>query len=49
MIKDDVDRFMNHQFIKVIEPVSYKEMIVLEKNCDMIITDSGGVQRSVFF
>ena len=49
MIKDDVDRFMNHQFIKVIEPVSYKEMIVLEKNCDMIITDSGGVQKEAYF
>jgi UDP-GlcNAc3NAcA epimerase len=37
----------NH--IKIIPPVSFLEMILLEKNCKMIITDSGGVQKESHF
>jgi UDP-GlcNAc3NAcA epimerase len=31
------------------EPVSYKEMIALEKNAKLVITDSGGVQKESYF
>lgn len=33
------------RYIKIIPPVSYLEMILLEKDCRMIVTDSGGVQK----
>ena len=36
-------------FIRVIPPVSYLSMTLLEKNCKMIITDSGGVQKESHF
>jgi UDP-GlcNAc3NAcA epimerase len=37
------------QKIIIIPPVSYLEMILLEKHCRMIITDSGGLQKESHF
>ena len=39
----------NSKYISIIPPVSYLEMILLEKQCRMIITDSGGVQKESHF
>ena len=40
---------INCRCIRLIPPVSYLEMTLLEKNCRMIITDSGGVQKESHF
>lgn len=38
----------NAQF-KITEPASFLEMVVLEKNCKLVMTDSGGVQKEAFY
>lgn len=36
-------------YIKLIPPASFFEIIVLEKNAKIVMTDSGGVQKEAFF
>ena len=38
-----------NELIRIVPPVSFLEMILLEKNSCMIITDSGGVQKESHF
>lgn len=42
-------KIRNNKRLKIVEPVSYLEMIALEKNCSMVISDSGGIQKEAHF
>lgn len=42
-------RIKENPLFKIINPASFLEMILLEKRCSMIFTDSGGVQKEAFF
>jgi UDP-GlcNAc3NAcA epimerase len=34
---------------RIVQPASFLEMIALEKNCRLVMTDSGGVQKEAFY
>ena len=44
-----LEELRKSKYIRIIPPVSYLTMTFLEKNCFMIITDSGGVQKESHF
>lgn len=48
-LKDLYSELLRSKNIKIIPPVSFLEMILLEKNCRLIVTDSGGVQKESHF
>jgi len=47
--KDLQKKLQSNKLFHFIPPASFFEMLELEKNCKMVITDSGGVQKEAFF
>lgn len=43
------ERLGDNQLVKIIPPASYLDMICLEANAEMVITDSGGVQKEAYY
>ena len=54
LLKTNLDEHLQKQIfncpnIKLIPPVSFLEMIALERHAQLIMTDSGGVQKEAYF
>ena len=47
--KEVCNELISNEKIIIIDPVSFLDMIALEKNAKLIITDSGGVQKEAYF
>ena len=46
---DLYEKIQQSKKLKLIPPVSFLDMIALESNCKLIMTDSGGVQKEAYF
>ncbi len=44
-----LQELISNSRVYITEPVSFLDMIVLEKDADLVITDSGGVQKEAYF
>lgn len=47
--KNILEKHQINPKITLIEPVGYFDMLELLKNCNLVITDSGGLQKEAFF
>jgi UDP-GlcNAc3NAcA epimerase len=44
-----VNEIMHNEKIKITQPIGFLDMIALEQNARLILTDSGGLQKEAFF
>ena len=49
LAKEKQEQLFNSPNITILPPVSFLEMIALERNAQLVITDSGGVQKEAYF
>ncbi|MDX2360310.1 MAG: UDP-N-acetylglucosamine 2-epimerase (non-hydrolyzing) [Crocinitomicaceae bacterium] len=46
---ESLSQLLQNDKLHIIPPVSFLEMIELEKHADLVVTDSGGVQKEAYF
>lgn len=49
MARFDIERLVDPAMVRLIEPIGYLDMLRLESQAAVIVTDSGGVQKEAFW
>lgn len=49
LLPDTFKNITENRFIKIIPPASFLDIVLMEKNCKMVMTDSGGLQKEAYF
>ena len=49
LLGDVYEKVQASKWLQLIPPVSFLDMIMLESHCQLVMTDSGGVQKEAFF
>lgn len=49
LTKELAEKLANNTAIQIIDPAGFLDIIALEKNAAMLVTDSGGLQKEAFF
>lgn len=49
LTQQNYDALTNSEYVIITDPASFFDIIVLEKNARVVMTDSGGVQKEAFF
>ena len=44
-----IKKFSNNKNVLLLNPLKYKDLIYIMKNCYFIMSDSGGIQEEVYF
>ena len=44
-VRRAVERLRGHEYVYLVEPVDYLELVFLLKQCHFVVTDSGGIQE----
>lgn len=47
--KEVLDSVKNNSRIKITSPLSFFDIVVLEQNCKMVMSDSGGLQKEAYY
>ncbi len=49
LLADLYERLTTHKHIQILPPASFFDILMLEKHAEVVMTDSGGVQKEAFF
>lgn len=49
LLPNTYKKIEDNPFLKIIPPASFLDIVLMEKHCKMVMTDSGGLQKEAYF